>query len=555
MKTTLHFFRPEKRGYDFLLYLFPVIYLLMGFYFRQIFGDLSLRSIDPEYIHFISGLSVSMGKFSNANIDQPASVLHLLLALIFRTVYFFREHNLPYFQDVIYHADLYLAVANLTITTIISFVLFRTGKAAFRITGNIVFALALQTSPFLLNIWYDLTGRIYSELLFILPAAMLQILLLREIYGPAYTEKRRIFLYALAVAVGLSLKMTFLPWLLLPLFLLRNVKQKLKYLLFTILFFLALSPPVLFQLNRFRQWMISLFLHSGTYESGAKTIINFPLFFKNLELLFTQTTTLFYALFVLVFLLIMAFFRNIKATEKRIGWGLVVSITFVVFITAKHFEMRYFISALLFFPFLLVLNVEIISEFFHQKVFRYVFVLLIPLVIGYKLKQEIPYMRIVSQSVEKQVSAREETRKAAGMLTKNSYKIIVSQDYGCPFPSYAIMYSFSMGGKSLPHYKEKLNALYPDVYQYFTWDNSIRYWGKKFDPDTVVRSNKPVYLYLQKNSKTLYRRTLQKFFGDTMPFTIRKKLLFENPENKEAILQLYFSKIKPADTDRKAPKR
>ena len=548
-KIRLH---PAKWKFDFLLYLFPVIYLVMGFYFRQIFGDLSLRSIDPEYIHFISGLSVSMGKFSNANIDQPASVLHLLLALIFRTVYFFREHNLPYFQDVIYHADRYLAVANLIITTIISATLFWGGKAIYRITQNMAFALSVQTAPFLMNIWFDLTGRIYAELLFIVPVMIFEVLLFKEIYAPD-NRPRKVFGYAGATALGLSLKMTFLPWSVLPLFLLRSVKQKVKYFFLTILFFLALSPPVLFQLNRFRQWMISLFLHSGTYESGAKTIINLPLFFKNLELLFTQTSTLFYVLFVLVFLLIIGFFRHIKAVETRIGWGLVVSIALVVFITAKHFEMRYFISALLFFPFLLVLNVEILSDFFHQKIVHYVLLLFIPLVIGYKLDREIPYMRIVSQSVEKQVNARKETRKAAGMLAKNSYKIIVSQDYGCPFPSYAIMYSFSMGGKSLPHYKEKLNMLYPDIYQYFTWDNSIRGWGKKFDPETVVRSNKPVYLYLQKNSKTLYRRTLQKFFGDTMPFTIRKKLLFENPENKEAILQLYFSKIKPADTGRKVP--
>ena len=31
-------------------------------------------------------------------------------------------------------------------------------------------------------------------------------------------------------------------------------------------------------------------------------------------------------------------------------------------------------------------------------------------------------------------------------------------------------------------------------------------------------------------------------------FTVKKKLLFENPQNEEALLQIYFSKIQSADS-------
>lgn len=111
-----------------LLYIFPILYLLIGFYFRQVFGDLSLRSIDPEYIHFVSGLSVSVGKFTQANIDQPAAILHLMLALVFRVVYFFRPHSATFFQDIIIHSDLYLGVANLVITALIGLFMFWAGQ-------------------------------------------------------------------------------------------------------------------------------------------------------------------------------------------------------------------------------------------------------------------------------------------------------------------------------------------------------------------------------------------------------------------------------------------
>jgi hypothetical protein len=531
-----------KHRYRVWLYLFPALYLLLGFYFRQVFGDLSLRSIDPEYIHFISGLCVSTGKFSLANIDHPGALLQILLAIVFKIVYFFREHHLPYFEDVIRHSDLYLAVGNLTITTILSIALLWVGKAVYKTTKNPAYALVIQASPFLLNIWYDLTGRIYPELLFLIPVFLLQVLLLRELYDRNQTDKQRIWLYALAVAIGLSLKMSFLPFFFLPLFFLKGYRNKLKYSLFTVLFFFLLSPQVLLQFGRFRRWMFSIFIHNGTYESGAKSIINKQLFIKNLETLFTAKHYFFYAfIFLIVFTIALTLTKRAKSAQARTGMALTLVLLGFVFFMGKHYAMRYFIPALLFFPFLLILDIEILHLFLPKKTVYTALSLLLVLIIGYRMKQEVVYMRMVSESVEQQVGAREKTRAVIQTLHPESYKIIVSQDYGCPMQAYAIMYSFAMGGKQWPHYKEKLNKLYPDTYQYFTWDNSLRYWGKPFVPDSVIRSEKPVYLYLEKNTRTLYRKTIHKLFGDSTRYEIRNKLLFENPYNHEAVIQLFAS--------------
>ncbi len=534
-----------RDNYNFLIYIIPALYLLLGFYFRQVFGDLSLRSVDPEYIHFISALCVSTGKFSQANIDQPASVLQLLLAVVFRVVYFFRGNGLPYFQDVISHSDLYLSVGNLVITTIIAVSLLWAGKAVKNITHNFIYALAIQTSPFLLNIWYDLTGRVYSELLFIVPVLILQVMLLREIYPQNENYKPRIFLYGFAVALGMSLKMTFLPFLFLPLFLIKSIRDKLKYLFYTIIFFFLISLPVAFQLNKFRHWMFSIFVHSGTYEGGTKNIIDTRLFVKNFKTLVSSEHDFFYA-FIFLILIILAFVINKRSKQvlTRIGLGLTLVFLGFIFIISKQYEVRYFIPVLLFFPFLLILNKEIIESFISSKTVNVALSIIIVVIIGFKLKQEVPYMRVVSESVGRQMAARMETRDVVNTLKKDSYKIIVSQDYGSPFPEYAIMYSFAMGGKSWPGYKEKLNKLYPDTYQYFTWDNTIKYWGKDFNPNEIIASGKPVYLYLQKDKKELYNRTIHKLFKSYKGFAVKKRLIFKNPQNGEAILQLYFSKAK-----------
>jgi len=534
-----------KHYYKYLIFIFPAIYLLLGFYFRQVFGDLSLRSIDPEYVHFISALCVSTGKFSQANIDHPGSVLQLLLAVVFRVVYFFRANQLPYFQDVISHSDLYLAVGNLVITVVISAAMLLAGKAVKNITNNVLYAMVIQTSPLLINVWYDITGRIYPELLFVVPVFILQVLLLREIYHQDKNYKLQIFLYAFAIAFGMSLKMTFLPFLVLPLFLIKNIRNKLRYLLYTILSFSLLSLPVVFQLNKFRMWMEGIFIHSGAYQGGSKNIIDAGLFVKNFKTLVSSQRDFFYAAIVLiVMLLALVIAKNSKKVLIRISLGLTIVFFGLIFIVSKQYAIRYFLPALLFFPFVLILNKEMMESFFRKKIVNIVLSIALVTIIGYKLKQEIPYMRVVSKSISAQMAARIETRDVANTLKKDSYKIIVSQDYGSPFHEYAIMYSFAVGGKNWPDYKEKLNKLYPDIYQYFTWDNTLKFWGKDFDPNKIIASGKPVYLYLQKNNAKLYNKTIRKLFKNFNGFTVKKKLIFANPQNGEAILQLYFSKAR-----------
>lgn len=160
----------------------------------------------------------------------------------------------------------------------------------------------------------------------------------------------------------------------------------------------------------------------------------------------------------------------------------------------------------------------------------------------YNFYKHISYIRITSDGIGKQMEARIASRNFIETLERDNYKIIVSQDYGCPYHEYAVMYSFCVAGKEWPGYREKLDKIYPNTYQYFTWDNTIKFWGQEFNPDEIVASNKPVYLYLEKNTEELYQKTIQKLFENKDGFLVEKKLLFENPVNGEGILQLFFSK-------------
>ena len=193
---------------------------------------------------------------------------------------------------------------------------------------------------------------------------------------------------------------------------------------------------------------------------------------------------------------------------------------------------------------------EIIKLYSSGKYILPVLQLIIAAAIIINLKNQLPYIRITSGGVGSFMEAREQSRNFIGTLERDNYKIIVSQDYGSPFKEYAIMYSFCVAGGGWEGHKEKLDKIYPNTYQYFTWDNTIKYWGEEFNPRKIAESDKPVYLYLEKNSEELYNRTIDKLFENSPGYNIEKKLLFENPDIGEGILQLFISKADdPVEAD------
>jgi hypothetical protein len=304
--------------------------------------------------------------------------------------------------------------------------------------------------------------------------------------------------------------------------------------------FLAISLPVTFQLERFWNWMKGIFIHSGAYQRGDSNIVDWPQFAYNFKKLFITQKQFFIAILLLAIGTITLLFKNGKEKKKKIvivSVGLIIAILGITFIISKQFAERYFVPAMLFFPFLLILNVEIIKQYLSQKIITITLSVIAAFIILFNLNNELPTVRLTSKVIQQQMQARIKSRAFVNTLPENSYKIIVSQDYGCPFHEYAIMYSFCVAGRDWPKHNEKLNKIYPDTFFYFTWDNTIKFWGNPLNLSEIIESKKPVYLYLEKNTNELYNRTINKI-DPSNSFEIQRDTIFVNPENNEAIYQL-----------------
>lgn len=530
-----------------LLLALPLFYFLVAVYFRNLVGPISLRSVDPDYIYFISGLGIAEGHLKIGHIDNPGTPLQYLVALIFRITYLFHKKEIPFLDDVFLHPDLYLSMVNLTITGLIVFAMLFAGKYVFRKTGSILYALLVQSVPLLPVIWYDLIGRVTPELLFPLPLFAISVLLINYLHEENSEFKLKdIALWAFVFAFGLTIKLSFISLWLIPLILIRSWKKKLQFTGMGILFFFLIAIPVTLQLNVFWVWVKNLFLHSGSYGQGEENIIDFSVFTERLKELIGLEHTfvwLFLCLLLLTFAFLLFFRSKVKSwkgTRMSIAVLAVVVVQFIL--TGKLYAHRYFIPVLMLAPILIILSVELLKKAVQSRWLVYTINVLLVLYLGWNFNRQFDYIRMKSDAIGGQVGAREATWHVASTLESNSIKIIVSQDYGCPFKQYALLYSTAWAANKLkPYYWENLQRLYPNTYQYTTWDDKFQHWGDPFDPGELLRKDLPVYIYLENSSDDLYNKTVAKL-DPRQEYAFSKNVLFVNPVNGETIFQLIFSK-------------
>jgi hypothetical protein len=530
-----------------LLFILPALYFIAGSYFRNLLGNLSLRSCDPEYIYFMSGLTLSDGAIKLGHFDNPGTPLQILVALVFKLTYLFRSPAIPYVEDVFLHPDMYLSVTSLFLVAITAGLIFYAGYKVLQSTKSVFYAVLVQTAPFLPVIWYDLIGRVAPELMMPFPVILLTVLLIHIYFRKEEYTWKSVLLLAFFSAFGLSIKLTFLPLWFLPLIVIEGWKKKLIFVGSAFLMFFIIAFPMTLQFHFFWGWVKNLFMHSGTYGAGDSNVIDFASLKTNLQELYGYEKRYFYVFFGLigVSMVYLAWFR--KKVEKRIvilALALIISISLQIVMVGKHYAHRYFIPVLMLSPLMVFTIAEILKKFYPKKITRYAINTGIVFILIWNVQFHRQWLPIKTNALETEMENRRATWHAAQSLDKDCYKIIASQNYGAPFIEYTLFYSMVWGNhKKQEEYKPILNRLYPNAYSHFTWDNSMKYWGEKFNVQRIIESEKKTFLYLERNEEELYNRTITRLIEeDGSPFFANRELIYLNPNTTEIIYQLTFSK-------------
>lgn len=520
-----------------LLLLAPLAYFFLGIYIHQIIGIYSLYSGDPEYIYFISGLSVANGKLMLGHIDNPGTPLQYLAALVFRGLYYLRNHQVPFNEDVLGNADLYLRILNLVLTGVVTVFMYWAGKAAFKITNSLSYSILLQLSPLFTNIIFGNIGRITPENLMPIPVMLLSLLILKMIFLPKEEQPQKKWIwFGLISAFGLSIKLTYFPLWIIPLILLETWKDRISYSATAVIAFFTMALPVTLQINFFWGWIKGLFLHSGQYGKGDSNIVNWKTVLPNFNNLWNENLYFFWITLILGVILAISFlFRKDQQSRfiQRISLGILCAVFIQVAIVCKQFETRYFIPALMLLPVSFMLIIElikplnvIISKYRipHIAVFLFVSV--------YFMNQ-VPFIQSLSLSLDQKRCQKMKALHYMQTIEKDALKFTVTTDYGAPIPEYVLMHSYGWAGKQKELFKPILAELYPNSYIFFPWDNSMNFWGK--EPDFSRLPIRPAYIYfLNDNLKDQFFKDAAKYFPEKYELT----RTFTNDTTKEAVYRL-----------------
>ena len=519
-----------------LLLLAPLAYFFLGSYIHQIIGLYSLRSADPEYIYFISGLSVANGKLMLGHIDNPGTPLQYLAALVFRGLYYLRNHQVPFNEDVLGNADLYLRILNLVLTGVVTVFMYWAGKAAFKITNSLSYSILLQLSPLFTNIIFGNIGRITPENLMPIPVMLLSLLILKMVFLPKEEQAQKQWLwFGLISAFGLSIKLTYFPLWIIPLILLETWKDRFRYSATAVSAFFVMALPVTLQINIFWGWIKGLFLHSGQYGKGDSNIVNWNTVLPNFNNLWNENRDFIKVILILAVVLIVSFFykkEKQKGLLQRISLAILCAVFIQIAIVCKQFESRYFIPAIMLFPVSLIMILEFLkslspsfSKFRSPPIVVIVF-------LSFYFGNQIPVIQSLSSSLDQEKTKKMPALNYMANLEKDAVKFLLPGGYGCPSPEYALMCSYGWAGKQKEFFKPVLAKLFPDTYIYYPWDKTVNFWGNE---PNIKETTRPVYIYLENNNLK------DVFFADTKAYFPEQYELvrtFFNETTNEAVYKL-----------------
>jgi len=370
-----------KKLYNYsLLLIVPICIVIVIYILRNAYGPIWLGSNnDPESIHFYNALTLL--KHGNiGNVDNPGTTMQLLMAGMTPIIYFFRFTSSPFWEDVILHFDTYIETFFAIIIVINAFYIFLLGKIVFQNTGNIVFAMSLQSIYIiLLDVFIYSLSRFGIEILLFTITFPVIIVILKLWFNPIYCESQITFskhvqipkyiLYLVLICgAGMALKFTFLPIVILSIFLIPRYINKLIFCLMSFIVFAIIIVPIWDKIPYMISWITKISQGSGAYGSDKSFFIN-PIENKQLIVSLLQNNSIYFVTVFSLFGIVILYLRNNTKIFKfiyRLSLGLLVLFSFAIFIVLKSPGVRYIQPILYLTP----LSVLIIYEILKRKQFR-----------------------------------------------------------------------------------------------------------------------------------------------------------------------------------------
>lgn len=527
------------------LLVVPVVLAVIGLTLRNINGGFSIFAIDPEFSYLYSGVLLAQGKI-NLFTDHPGTPLIVLAAIMSRIVHLFQSPG-PFVEDVMQNPDIYLNAINLSMIVLIAVVVFIAGWWMYRKTGNLAAVLFLQISPFVAEPVFSSLERYMPEPFFIAVVIMLVAVIVMDIHGKLSERgffTNRAVIYGLIIGYGISLKFTFGPFLVIPLFLLGGFKKKLHYLAAMVISFIVFTFPLLKRGKAFYEWIKSIVMHSGKYGSGEANVLDPNQFFANMKSIYQSEKHLIYALALAVVVLIISllpvYYRRIKNKSyllalAAIGSAMVLGMLAI----SKHYAAYYLIPyslltlAVVYFSFTILLDIISLRRWWVD-VLLYTAAAIIILSNPVSVTQYRVYKKIRIQKHEVKQNIISDVEN----LSLNGGALLLSADNWHISEGSGLFFGMLMTPGGSKRFGPVLNTLYPDTYLFKEWRGSFFDWfDKPHEAGELLERYSEITAIVKHYNPGVYEQ-FESIFAETGMASI--DIIYQEPTTK---LQVY--RIKP----------
>lgn len=468
---------------------------------------------DPSYGYLMNSLNMA---FYNGGLGyqslHPGMPMYMLGAIVIIVQYLIRYITVGFNytlvegmqMDVLNNPELYITGINATFSILNILLLLVVVWLVFKYTKNLLFALLILFLPFYSEIFVqDVIGNLSAEpALFTVNFLFLAYVLLsgfkkwdQKKVTLALNQKKLTISYnalfmGILCGVGLSAKFPFLVFWLIPIILIYNIRENIKFLVVAVGTFILSISPIIFRFFFTLKFWVEISNRSAGYGH------NFGLGFA-IKAILLSNPAIFISLIIFTGLLFFILKNNNFKLKQllhnysfRITLALYLSYVIQIVIVSRHYMgSRYFLSLICLLPFLLISQLAFQNKSLSENRYK-------PFLNG--LIYLIPFLFLVNGYYNwSKMRAELSSNQASGLkihefLAENKDKYIQVFNYRVSNQLYALRFGDEYARQLN---QEKLKEIYGDFFHYNNSFKKYYNWDKEIEPSEIIALNKDILLF------------------------------------------------------------
>jgi hypothetical protein len=498
----------KKTLFVFLLLILPIFFYIGLIKYKDTLGEYYLgRNCDPSYPYLTNALNLAQVKsYGVGLIAHPGTPVQELGAAVLLFVHSYNSKNTDIVTNVFNNPEYFLNKILKTFLFIISAAIFLLGLITYIKLKSIFAALFLQLSPFAFyseDIYFQLTNVSVEPILVFTAILIISTIIL--FLNKSESGKNNLIytlVFGLLCGLGMATKISFLPVMIIPFLLLKPLKYKGLFILFSIVSFCVFVYPA-FSSNtadEFTIWVRDLITHSGKYGKGSEDIIESSVYFVNIKTIFSKNLVFSVTYISMLVILILQFFGKYKSVVRSNKYfilmlGIFLAMSLQILMVAKHFSLYYMIPVYMFSILGLFVIYKIFISFYpdmlNSKKGKYIFYSFISVIM---ISYSVIHLKTINKERKYIGNGRNEARKIVSTLEEDYENSIVVSTYECSSKQFALYLGSFFGGTQHKRYMSIVKEKYPNNFYFNRWDNNFY---DEFDinyiKDRLIEENKFIF--------------------------------------------------------------